>query len=521
MDTSLHIVDYIVVALTLIGFVVFGLSFLNKQGDTTHYFTTSGTMPTWVIGLSILATLISSVTFLAYPGAGFDSNWILLVQGMMVPIVLLFIISFIVPFYRKVIGISAYEYFEKRFGYLARVYTSLAFGMAHFSKMGTVFFLLALAISSMMGLNIYGVLIVLAIVVILYTMMGGIEAVMWLDVVQGILLMSGALIALFAMFLVAPVSPIEMIDFAWENNKIGFGPYDWDLTQLTFFVIAINGIFYAIQKYGTDQTIVQRFLTAKSDKEAIRASYIGVLLAVPVWALFMFVGTMLFSFYHFTDFALPNGIRPDSVFPHFITTQLPIGVAGLILSGLIAAALSSLDSDLNSLSAVGMDDFYKRFFPDKPDSHYLFVSRVIVAICGIAALGVSLIYVEAEGDTVLSIVFALYAIFSGGVAGVLLLGIFSKRANKQGLYIGIGVCILFTAWAMMTSQPIGDANQPLLDLGAYNFTHHDYMMGVYTHLIIIGVGYVASFMFPGEMASDDLTFYAYWKNRKKLKQEKY
>lgn len=517
MEATLHIIDYIIVFVALVFFALFGLSFLKKQGDTKHYFTTSGTMPTWAIGLSILATLISSVTFLAYPGEGFNSNWILLVQGIMVPFVLIFIIGFIVPFYRKVIGISAYEYFEKRFGYIARLYTSLAFSMAHFSKMGTVFFLLALALSSMMGLNIYGVLIVLGIVVIAYTMMGGIEAVIWLDVVQGILLLAGGLLAIGVMFVVAPVSPIEMISFAWENDKIGFGPYDWDFTRLTFFVIAINGIFYAIQKYGTDQTIVQRFLTAKSDKEAIRASLMGILLAVPVWMLFMFVGTMLFSFYNFTEFALPEAIRADSVFPHFITTQLPIGVTGLILSGLVAAALSSLDSDLNSLSAVGVEDYYKRFFPDKTDDHYLFVSRIIVAVCGFGALGISFIYVEAEGETVLSIVFALYAIFSGGIAGIFLLAIFSKRTNKEGLYVGIVACILFTAWALLTSQPVGALNEPLLNLGSFNFTHHSYMMGVYTHFIIIAVGYLASFLFPKKIADDSLTFYGYWKNRQKLK----
>ncbi|MEX0685156.1 MAG: sodium:solute symporter [Balneolales bacterium] len=519
METTLHIIDYLVVLFFIIIFVVIGLSFSNRQYTTGHYFTASGTLPSWAIGLSILATLISSITFLAYPGAGFESNWILLVQGLMIPIVLVFLVFFIVPFYRRVVGISAYEYFERRFGYIARLYTSLAFSIAHFTKMGSVFFLLSLAISSMMNINIYTVILVLGLVVILYTLVGGIEAVIWLDVLQGIMLLAGGVLCIIVMFTAAPGSPFDMIEFARQHDKIGFGPYDWDLTRLTFIVMALNGVFYAIQKYGTDQTIVQRYLTARSHKEAIRASLMGVLLCVPVWMLFMFVGSMLFSFYNLTDLSQIEGLRSDAVFPHFILNELPVGVTGLILAGLVAAAFSSLDSDLNSLSAVGVEDYYKRIFPDKEDKHYLWVSKLIVVGCGIGALAIAFIYVIAEDEAVLGVVFSLYAIFSGGIAGLFLLGIFTKRTNKQGLYVGIVACILFTGWAMLTSKPIGIANQPLLDLGLFNYTHHSMMLGVYTHLVLFGVGYLASFMFPDHMADDKLTFYGYWKERKKIKEE--
>lgn len=516
---TLHVLDYIVVLAFMILFVYVGFFFYRRQSNTSHYFKASGSLPSWAIGLSILATLISSITFLAYPGAAFSSNWILLVQGLMVPVVLIFLVHFIVPFYRKVIGISAYEYFEKRFGYIARLYTSLAFTIAHFSKMGTVLFLLALAISSMMGLNIYMTLIVLGVLVILITFIGGIEAVIWLDVIQGMMLLAGGLLCIAVMFIAAPYTPLEMIEFARENDKIGFGPYDWDLARLTFIVMALNGIFYAIQKYGTDQTIVQRYLTARSHREAVKASLVGVLLCVPVWMLFMFVGSMLFSYYNMADSSLVEGLRPDAVFPLFIVSELPIGVTGLILAGLIAAAFSSLDSDLNSLSAVSVEDYYKRLVPGRDDRHYLLVGKFIVVFCGIGALGIASLYIAAEDDSVLGIVFTLYAIFSGGIAGMFLLAIFTKRANKQGLYVGIGACVVFTAWGMLTSQPIGVAEGPVLDLGRFNYTHHSYMMGVYTHLILFGVGYVASFMFPKYQADDSLTFYGYLKDRRKIREE--
>jgi SSS family solute:Na+ symporter len=516
-EQSLHILDYIVVALSIVVFVAVGLSFARRQTSTKKYFAGGGSIPAWAIGMSILATLISSITFLAYPGEGFASNWIRLVQGLMVPLVLIFLIWFVVPLYRKVIGLSAYEYFEKRFGFLARLYSSLGFVLAHFSKMGTVFFLLALALSKMMGVNTYMIILVLGITITIVTLLGGIEAVIWMDTIQGFMLMAGGLVCAAVLLFVPPGGPAAVIQTAIANAKISFGPYDLDFTKLTFVVMALNGIFYAIQKYGTDQTIVQRYLTAKSDKDAIKASLMGILLCVPVWALFMFIGSSLFSFYELTNASLPAGTRPDAVFPWFIMTQLPIGVTGLILAALIAAAVSSLDSDLNCLAAVGVEDYYCRIKPKATDKQKLKTGRIIVGLCGLAAIGVASLYVKTGSQTVLGIVFTLYAIFSGGIAGLFLLGLFSKRANKQGLYVGIVACILFTGYALLTSTPIGlgENKKLLLDFGSLNFTHHKYMLGVYSHIVLFVVGYFASFFFKAEKAPDDLTFYGWLKKRKK------
>jgi solute:Na+ symporter, SSS family len=511
---ALHFADYLVVALYLIFIVLFGFSFSRRQKDTRRYFVAGGSLPFWAVGFSILATLISSVTFLAYPGEGFASNWIRLVQGLMVPVVLVFLVFFIVPLYREVIGLSAYEYFEKRFGIFARIYTSLAFAMAHFSKMGTVFFLLALAISSMMGVEIHAVILILGFVVILYTLVGGIEAVIWLDVIQGFMLTAGGVVCLIVIFIVAPGNPFDLVQVAVQDGKIGFGPYDIDFTRLTFIVMAINGIFYAIQKYGTDQTIVQRYLTAKSDRDAIKASLVGVLLCVPVWTLFMFIGSMLYAFYTTSEFGLPADTRPDAIFPYFIMTQLPAGVTGLIIAAIVAAALSSLDSDLNSLAAVGVEDYYKRFKPGSTDKQRLFVGRLIVVLSGISALGVAWIYIEADGETVLSIVFSLYAIFSGGIAGLFILGIFTKRANMKGLYFGIAASVLFTAWAMLTSSPLGLGDKPVLNLGNFNYTHHSYMLGVYSHIVLFGVAYLASYFFPSQDPPKNLTIHGWLEKRR-------
>jgi SSS family solute:Na+ symporter len=285
----IHIIDYAIIAVFLMLTIYFGFRFAKRQKSTKSYFAANGRIPSWAIGLSILSTLISSITFLAYPGEGFSSNWILLVQGLMVPLVLLGMIWFVVPLFRNVIGLSTYEYFEKRFGSFARYYSSLGFILTHFSKMGTVFFLLALALANMTGANTILIISIIGFAIIVLALMGGIEAVIWLDVIQGFMLF-GCGIACFVIILFSVHGgPAEAWHIARANGRTGFGPYTLDFKKLTFIVMAINGIFYAIQKYGTDQTIVQRYLTAKSDKGAVKASLLGVFLLVPVWSLFMLI----------------------------------------------------------------------------------------------------------------------------------------------------------------------------------------------------------------------------------------
>ncbi|AGA77198.1 sodium:solute symporter [Echinicola vietnamensis] len=523
MDASLHWIDYLLIVVSILGTIYMGIYFSKRQKSSEDYFAGGGGIPSWAIGMSIFATLISSVTFLAYPSAAYKSNWILLVQGLMVPIVLVCMIWVIVPLFRRVIGLSTYEYFEKRFGFFARLYSSLAFVLTHFSKMGTVLYLVSLALSSMMDVNIFMVIGVLTFVIIVLTLLGGIEAVIWMDVIQGFLLIGGGLFCLGLLLFVPEGGPERVMEEAISMKKIGFGPYDIDFTQLTFIVMVVNGIFYAIQKYGTDQTIVQRYLTARNDREAKKAAYMGVFLSVPVWALFMLIGSLLFVFYQISGSVLPEGTSVDAVFPYFIMTELPPGVTGLVLAALAAAAISSLDSDMNCLAAVGVEDYYKRFNPNCNTHQKLKVGRILVLISGLAAAGVAVLYVLWQGEGVLGAVFGLYAIFSAGIVGIFLLGLFSRRANKEGLYVGIVACILFTAYALLTSTPMsfgGGEKTLLLDLGKFNFNQHKYMLGVYSHLIVLIVGYIASLFFKRPPADENLTIYGYFKQKQKMERAK-
>jgi SSS family solute:Na+ symporter len=231
----------------------------------------------------------------------------------------------------------------------------------------------------------------------------------------------------------------------------------------------------------------------------------------------MFIGTALFSYYQITGSPLPADIRPDEVFPIFIMSKLPVGVIGLILSALIAAAFSSLDSDLNCLSAICLEDYWLRWNPNTPEKKQMLLSRLFIVFAGAGAIGVAMFYIHAGGEGVLGIIFTLYSIFSGGIAGMFLLGIFSRKANKKGMYFGIVASILFTLYAMLTSSPleIGGENVLLMNLGKFNFNQHPYMIGVYSHIVLMIVAFVSSYFFKSKPVAESLTYYGW----QKLKRE--
>lgn len=502
-------IDYSIIILSVAVAIYIGMFFAKRQKTSDKFFTGGRNIPPWAIGISIMATLISSITFLAYPATGFKSNWLLLVQGLMVPVVLVGLIGFIVPLFRRSIGISAYEYFEKRFGLPARIYSSMAFMLMHFSKLGTVVYLMSLALGTMMGADVLTTIWIVTIAIIVITFFGGLEGVIWMDVFQGIWLMLGGLICIGIILFVPAGGPAEVFRVMNEANKISFSPYNIDFAKLTFIVMAINGIFYALQKYGTDQTIVQRYLAAKSDKEAIRASLIGVLLSVPLWAMFMFIGSALFAFYKLSPGLLPEGMVSEGVFPHFITTQLPVGVKGFIIAALIAAAISTIASDINCLSAIGVEDYYARFKKNLSDHKKLRMARIIIVVSGLLSAVIATIYVSWGGEGVLGVVFGLYAIFSAGIVGMFLLGFLVPKANSKGLYVGMVACILFTAWATLTttSHEVNGTKELLWDLGNLNFPHHTYMLGVYSHFVLFFVGWGASYLFKGKPVDEKLMLY--------------
>jgi SSS family solute:Na+ symporter len=260
--------------------------------------------------------------------------------------------------------------------------------------------------------------------------------------------------------------------------------------------MVLYGFFWYLQKYTADQTLVQRYLVAKTDREALKGVALGALLCVPAWILFMLIGTLMWAYFRLSHEALPTFIdKPDKIFPYFLATKIPAGLAGLFMASLFSAAMSMLSSDLNCLSVVGVEDYYRKLRPQATDPQRLFMGKLLVGICGTLAVSIAVI-IAWKSDRVLSFYYTVTSIVAAGLAGLFLLAFLCPRANRQGAYLGIAACLLFTTWATLTS-----GREPALDLGAFNFRLHTVMIGVIAHVVLLGVGYAASFLFPAPDAS--------------------
>src|SRR5579875_2397771 len=383
--------DILVLALYIAGLIGIGVRFARRQNSTDEYFVAGRSIPGWAMGLSLLATIITSVTFIAYPGSAYAGDWSLLVPGILFVGVLAVIGTVIVPFFRHVVHMSAYEYFGRRFGPGIRLYSSFAFAIGHFSKMGFVFYLLSLTLSSMTGWPVPTIILVTAVITIFYTLLGGVEAVVWSDVVQGFVLWAGILVSLGFLLFLPKQGPRAVLADAWTHGKMSLGSTAFRLDKPTIIVLVIYGFFFYLQKYTADQTVVQRYLIAKSDRSALRGIALGAGLCLPVWAAFMLIGSLLWSFYRLTGEHLPKTItKADQVFPHFLVTHVPSGLAGLFVAALLGSAMAMLASDMNCLSVIAVEYFYHVVRPRSKDKERLRVGKVVVALSGVAAAGVAL-----------------------------------------------------------------------------------------------------------------------------------
>lgn len=484
-----HTFDLIIVAVYLVSMAVLGMRFSRRQTTTENYFVAKRSVPGWAMGMSMLATMISSVTFVAYPGSSYAGDWSLLVPGFLLIVTLPLVAKVVIPFYREEVGMSAYEYFQRRFGRPARLYASAAFSLAHFSKMGFVLYLMALTISSMTGWNIHIVIFSVAVITVFYTVIGGIEAVVWTDVVQGFVMWIGIAVALGFLLLLPEGGPAAVFSIAAENGKFSLGSLDWDWSRPTIPVAILYGLFWYGQRYVADQTMVQRYLLAKSDRAALRGVRLGALLCVPVWALFMLIGTSVWSFFKLSGQAIPSAItKADQMFPYFLSAYLPPGMLGLLLAALTGAAMTMLASDLNSLGSVATEDFYRAVRPRSTDRERLRAARIIVIVTGLLNTVTALALVQSKGSA-LSMWFAVSAIASGGLAGLFLLAFLLARATRAGAYIGIAASTAFTIWAVLTK-----GTKPLVNLAPLNFPYDELTIGAIGNIVLFVVGAAASLL---------------------------
>ncbi len=452
----MNLLDFVVFFTYMLGVTLFGASFYRKNKSASAFTLGNRSIPGWVIGMSIFATFVSSISFLALPGIAFQSNWNAFVFSLSIPVASIMAVKFFVPLYRKINSPSAYTFLEDRFGPWARIYVSAFYLLTQIMRIGTILYLLSLAVNAVFGWDIVIIIIVTGLTVMIYSILGGIQAVVWTDAIQGIILIGGALICAVYLLFAMPEGPGQLFAIAAENNKFSLGSFGFSLAEPTFWVVLIYGIFINLQNYGIDQNYVQRYVAANSDKEAKSSAFFGGMLYLPVSFLFLFIGTGLFAFYTAHPGLLPPELmdvtKSDRIFPYFIVNELPAGLTGILIAAIFAAGMSSISTSMNSSATVFLTDYYQRYFKksatEKDSMKVLYSSSFIISVVGII-IGLLMINVQSALDTW----WKLASVFSGGMLGLFLLAIFSRVVNNRGAIIGViaGLICNFMAYNITAS----------------------------------------------------------------------
>ncbi len=447
---------------------------MRKSGTTAEFTAAGGALPGWAVGMSIFGTYLSSNTFLGNPGKAYGGNFNAYVFTLSLPVAAWIAAKYFVPFYRRTGEISAYHHLEKRFGLWARTYAMVCYVLTQIARMGTIMFGVALGLHALTGWNVTAIIVATGVMVTLYTLLGGIEAVIWTDVVQSIVLMGGAILVLALLMLGMPQGPNQALTIAADADKLSLGSWQPDLTSSTVWVVFLFGLFINLTNFGIDQSFVQRYHTADSDSAAKRSVWIGAMLYVPISLLFFLIGAALFSYYSTQPemlaevkqvVAIEKSVDADSlsaadvgdrVLPHFIATKLPPGLAGLLIAAIFAAAMSSIDTSLNSSATVILKDIHQRYIdPDVSERQAMKVLRIATVAVGLVGTLVAVALIGQK--SILDAWWKLQGIFAGGMLGLFLLGILSRRAGGSAAAIAVAAGVLVIGW--MTFYPVIE-NQP-------------------------------------------------------------
>lgn len=460
------ILDISIIILYLLAMVGIGLYFSQKNKSTAQFTTASSKIPGWAIGMSFYATFLSAITFLGDPGKSFGSNWNPFVFSISMPFAAYISSKYFVSFYRNTGEISAYTHLEKRFGSWVRSYVMLCFILTQLARMGTIFYAIAIAINALTGFDIPLIIMFSGVCVIVYTVFGGMEAVIWTEVVQAVLKTMGALLILG--IILYSIDAKVIINEGIEKDKFSLGTFKFDLHQSSFWVVFIYGFFINLVNFGVDQNYIQRYHTAQSTKDAQMSIWQCVIFFLPVSFMFFFIGTALFVYYnHFPEQIsalkelvsieknIPiNDLLPadygDRVLPHFIKNNIPTGLLGLLMAALLSAAMSTMSSSMNSSATVFLKDFYQRYFrKDLNDLQQLRVLRIATVCFGLLGIVFGIAMMGAK--SLLDVWWKLSGIFAGGMLGIFLLGYLVKKANKKAAIPAVISGVFAIAFLSMNS----------------------------------------------------------------------
>ena len=473
--------DWLVIVVYLAAMVGIGMYFYlqEKRASTADFFVGGRSIPFWAAGVSLYATNTSSISFIAIPAKAFETNWQYLTNNLIAVLGLMFVAVWIVPLLRRLDLMSVFSYLEKRFHPAIRMLASaLCIAMQIGSRMSVILFLPALAIATITGVDVVWSILIMGVFTILYTTLGGMKAVIWTDFVQVFVMFGGAIFAIgFIIYHLNGGVP-ELVQVAMAEDKTRLFDFSFDLTKATVWGFIFLVLFDVVLTFPKDQVLMQRVLSTKSDKEAGRSIWTFAAIMVPGGFFFYAIGTALYVYYQ----SHPERMNPllplDATFPLFIAAELPMGVTGLIIAGIFAAAMSTLSSIINSVSTLASVDFYEKLARNPTPKKSVLFAEIMGVLVGLLGIGIALLLSRYDIHSLFDVSIELAGLLGGGFAGAYTLGMFTRRANAQGVAIGIAGAIVLTLliWSM-------------------DLVHPYFYLGI-SILLCIVIGYAASWLFP-------------------------
>ena len=430
-ETHFGTLNWIVLVFYLVSMLGLGVYFMRRESGSDDFFRGGGRIPWWAAGISIYATMLSAITYMTIPAKAYATNWTYYPMLVCILLVSWPVVEYYLPYFRKLNITSAYEYLELRFNAFTRLMASSLFIIFMVARMALVLYLPSLALTAVTGIDIYICIILMGVITIIYCTMGGVEAVIWGDVIQGIILVGGAFMAAAYLWGNTEGGFSGALQLALDNDKLRLFEWSWDYRRVTFWVAILGGgIANNLISYTSDQTVIQRYLTTKDVASAKQGIWMNGLMSVFISVVFYFIGTGLYTFFKThpaeLDFTMAKG---DAIFPFFMMSQMPQGIAGLLIAAIFAATMSTISANINSVSTAFSIDFWKRFRPQTSDQEMLRVARITCVISGFIGVGIAILMATWNIVSLLDYFNTILGLLTSGLGGLFFMGLFLKRIN--------------------------------------------------------------------------------------------
>lgn len=496
-----NIANIAVVVLFLFAMAGMGVYFLKRNNSSEEYFLGGRKIPGWALGLSMVGTSISSITFLALPAAAFVLDYRQLTPNLFMPVAALIACWIFIPFFRRGLKTTAYEYLESRYGTGIRIYAALYSLLGQLLRLAIILYLVVLPLSEMLDISESTAILAFGVITCFYTVFGGIEAVVWTDVVQTVILLGGGLLCVAAVALQLPGGLPQILEIGMEYDKFSLGPLDFSFSERTFWVMSLIGFIGFISEFSSNQNVVQRYIAAPTLREARKATLICIVMSLPTWIFFFFIGSCLFAYYKVFPSAEVAAMKPDDVLPHFILTEIWPGVGGVIIAACLAAAMSSLSSSINAVSTIWTIDFLRLMRRKGNDRFELVNAKLASGAAGIimiaGAWGISLIPRESVYD--LSAI--LGALLCSAGLTPFMLGFFTTRIGNRAILSGMYAALVFSVYNILNYFKL--LPEPL------QWNIHIYMAGPVCNGVMLAVALAYS-LFRPEPVTEQLRGLTVW-----------